>query len=385
MENELSPIESTVLIEQMESFNLATVNAQELKDEIVLKYINQVLPIVKKIAPNKNQLYKIDIPLKKLVEAKGHPGKYRAMIIENGKIAQNAMLVPVDAIVPNAMALAAVAVNQYYMAEINSKLGHIVESLQDITDFQKNEFQGKIRSLVVNISSMIQFSEEYNQEDNIKQLKLIELGRYRSKVTELLEQVHLSIDRLIKNNKESDFTAYQKATKKLSEEIFYQKLLLELLNEIAKLELVFAQGQVTKESSHHVSSHYLSEANRINNTLSQFHKAKIKYFKIDLKAGNRNQEGTMKVVADVAREVKKGAPKGVAGALISPLGIALGAVAAEVDKQISRVSISKKQLKMMKHQLNVKYSEEMLQLPNKYHQNVQILVEDEKVYYLLPK
>lgn len=390
-----------VIIEQLSKFDLINIDKYEISNPHYINQIIQVFPQVKELVNNQKKflnkkedielVFKIDIPVDKLINVKGDPKKFRAIQAgEGGRFLKHAKLTPVetgkdkipkDLVIKNVMEIASLVVQQYYLSEIDTKLINLVESLQNIENFHKDEFQGRIRSLIINISYLNKFSDEFSSRKETAQMKQVELGRYRLQATDLLEQINLSLGREVNTDQIIDFETYQKITKRISDNLFYQKILLQLLGEVVRLEFVFNDGHLTIDSCYDIHSHYVSEFNRISRDIEKFHREKIELFGIDLKKGTRKQEGAMKIFADVVKEVKNGAPKGAVGVLISPIGVALGTVANEIDKQVSEVSINKQQLNMISTHLDLRYEEIAFELDN-YNKDVQLLVEDGKLYYL---
>lgn len=395
------------IVQDMEQFDLAMYQKHEITNQIVLKELNGIIPkVLKKVQKNEQNkipknIFKIDVPINELQGVKGEIGKYRAIVKGNdGKIVKHAVLTPVKldiaksaqaaTAIAGVMEVASMVVGQYYMAEISGQLNSINEALNEVKNYHIREFKATIRSLIVAISQLSQFSKEYISNEGLCRVKLVELSNYRSQLTKCLEQVNLSIEEILLKNKFNSFDDYEKCIIRLNNDLFYQKTLLQLLAEVSKLELVFAQGVVSEDGGYYTYNYYLTSCNNQMQKLSTWHKQNIKKFKIDKKHNRRSQEGALKVVADVAKEMDKNAHivagVGFIGGVVSAAaGFGVGKAAGELHKAIQYVPVKKNTLKLIKKQEKLNYSPESSLSRNHYGENIELLVEDEKVYYLLPK
>ena len=290
--------------------------------------------------------------------------------------------------VSGVMQVAAMVVGQYYMAEINGQLDSMKETLNDVRGFQIREFKGTVRSLIVNISQLSNFSADYVENSELARLKLMECANFRAEITKLLEQVNLAIEDIIAQGKGMPFEKYEKLVNKLSLNLFYQEILLNLLEELSKLDMFFSQGVVTEDSCYYVYDHYLNNCNRLGEKIANWHKNKIKSFRIDKKRNRREQEGPLKVVADVAKELDKNAHIAagvglIGGAIGAATGFGIGKAAGELNKAIRYIGVRKQTIKQISEQETISYQSSKQLSTNSYGENVELLLEDGKVYYLL--
>ncbi|HEL1775256.1 TPA: hypothetical protein U1667_001594, partial [Streptococcus suis] len=159
--------------------------------------------------------------------------------------------------------------------------------------------------------------------------------------------------------------------------------------ELSKLDLVFSQGVASEDSSYYVYEYYLNNCNSLGEKIANWHKDKIKFFQIDTKRNRRTQEGPMKVVADIAKELDKNAHVaagvGFLGGLVgAAAGFGIGKAAGELNKAIRYIDVRKRTVKLISEQETVSYQSSKRLSVNNYGENVKLLVEDGKVYYLLP-
>ncbi|CYU18993.1 hypothetical protein [Streptococcus suis] len=97
----------------------------------------------------------------------------------------------------------------------------------------------------------------------------------------------------------------------------------------------------------------------------------------------------MKVVADIAKELDKNAHVaagvGFLGGLVgAAAGFGIGKAAGELNKAIRYIDVRKRTVKLISEQETVSYQSSKRLSVNNYGENVKLLVEDGKVYYLLP-
>ena len=374
------------------------------------KILGQIEKIVQPAFKNKLQkagqptipkgLFKVELPVGELHKIKGETDKYRALAKGvDGRIIGHAKLTPAQveiakgakaaAAVSGAMQVAAMVVGQYYMAEINGQLDSMKETLNDVKDFQVREFKGTVRALIVNISQLSKFSADYVENAELARLKLMECANFRAEVTKLLEQVNLAIEESITKGKGLSFEKYEQLIDKLSTDLFYQQTLLRLLEELSKLDLAFSQGVTSEDSSYYVYEYYLNNCNSLGEKIANWHKDKIKFFQIDTKLNRRTQEGAMKVVADIAKELDKNAHLaagvGFVGGLVgAAAGFGIGKAAGELNKAIRYIGIRKYTINQISEQEKISYQASKQLSVNNYGENIELLLEDGKAYYLIP-
>ncbi|MDG4515752.1 hypothetical protein [Streptococcus suis] len=395
------------LIQEMDALALPPYQKYEITNPKVLAHVEKIVqPALKHHLKKAGQpnipkgLFKVDLPIGDLHKIKEETDKYRALVKgADGKIKAHAILTPAQveiakgaraaAAVAGVMQVGAMVVGQYYMAEINGKLNSMKETLNDIKDFQEREFKGNVRALIVNISQLSKFSADYVENAELARLKLMECANFRAEVTKLLEQVNLAIEESITKGKGLSFEKYEQLIDKLSTNLFYQQTLLRLLEELSKLDLAFSQGVMSEDSSYYVYEYYLKTCNSLGEKIANWHKDKIKFFQIDTKRNRRAQEGAMKVVADVAKELDKNAHVvagvGFLGGIVgAAAGFGLGKAAGELNKAIRYIGVRKETIKQISEQGRVSYQSSKQLSINSYDENVELLLEDGKVYYLLP-
>ena len=97
----------------------------------------------------------------------------------------------------------------------------------------------------------------------------------------------------------------------------------------------------------------------------------------------------MKVVADIAKELDKNAHLaagvGFVGGLVgAAAGFGIGKAAGELNKAIRYIGIRKYTINQISEQEKISYQASKQLSVNNYGENIELLLEDGKAYYLIP-
>ena len=289
----------------------------EISDKIVINRLNELVPQIvngyKQFADKKvvehikqienNNVFQVIIPEgAKLYKSKDLAGAFRGGYSVNGQLAGQANLVPIkngDAkdlslmadTTATVMNVASMVVGQYYMSEINDKMGKMLGSLDKIADFQQMEFKARILSLINKVGKISQFNAEIIENEEIRKRTLDNLSRHEDEATELLQQVNLSIEHLVSKNTSNDFEQYKENTYEFDKLITYQQYLLSILEEIGRLVYLLNMGMTSSEYCYSSFNNYIKQSTGARNQLVNWHKNKIKQFEIDLKKKRYAKQG----------------------------------------------------------------------------------------------
>ena len=290
---------------------------REISDKIVINRLNKLVPQIvngyKQFADKKvvehikqienNNVFQVIIPEgAKLYKSKDLAGAFRGGYSVNGQLAGQANLVPIkneDAkdlslmadTTATVMNVASMVVGQYYMSEINDKMGKMLGSLDKIADFQQMEFKARILSLINKVGKISQFNVEIIENEEIRKRTLDNLSRHEDEATELLQQVNLSIENLVSKNKSNDFEQYRDNIHEFDKLITYQQYLLSILEEIGRLVYLLNMGMTSSEYCYSSFNNYIKQSTGARNQLVNWHKNKIKQFEIDLKKKRYAKQG----------------------------------------------------------------------------------------------
>ncbi len=343
----------------------------EIKDKKVVARISETIPTAAdKIAKtmdnralDKVELYRAVIPSgATLVDSKQMKGAARGFYRGKNSIKGHANFVKTNPQkiskvstmangVANIMSVGSLVVGQYYMTEISSKLESISNSISQISDFQNREFKSRILSLIARVEKISNYSMEILENDELRILKLQTLDDLEGEGTQLLQQVNLTISELINKNHKLDYKTYQVKVDEFSILAEYQRILINLLEEICKLTYLLGKGEISNEMSYSIYNTYLNQSNQTIETLEVWHEEQVGHLGIEI---------------DKNRVMKKGF-----------FATALGVVKEDLKyKELANGLLDKINGQRSENRLVVNSTK------NLYDEDVQIIIKDGKYYYL---
>ncbi|WP_461218067.1 hypothetical protein [Lapidilactobacillus salsurivasis] len=311
------PVEKIQLSQQQEK------RLAPIKDAMLIARINAAFPALITVAQhasatgakqlsNTGDLYRINIPAgSELAHVKNNPTTFRGFTRKNGKIAHQATLTKVDSTTINqttnltpsgdvfaaVMAVGSLIVNEYYLDEINTKLTDINNTLQEVSEFQKREFKSHILALITRTGEISQFSLEISGNRNLTQRKLQVLETLETEVTQLLQQVNLTVTDLITQNPTVNYDQYQALTSEFATLTSYQNALMALIAKIGELHYLLGQGEVSKALATAALTDYTKLTQTNAQALVNWHETQIDHLKIQLDHNRLNKSGFQGLVA----------------------------------------------------------------------------------------
>ncbi|NBG87686.1 topoisomerase IV [Isachenkonia alkalipeptolytica] len=302
----LLPIEKNPVLNLKEKANMV-----EITDDTVIARITQGFPnfankaasTVTNKAIENAEIYKVIIPKgETLTKSKNMKNAYRGYYRNAKSIKGQANLVKVDPknlskatkaanIGANAVNVGALVVGQYYMAEINSKLETMSESISKISDFQQREFKSRITSLVALVGEVSQFSAEILENDELRERKLNMLEARKADAIQLLGQVNETITDLTHSNTEPNYKDYQKTVDDFNRLLEFQNVLIATLEEISKLTYLLGKGEISNELSYATYNKYKNVAEGARDALEVWHSKHLEMHQIDLSNNRRTKRG----------------------------------------------------------------------------------------------
>lgn len=220
--------------------------------------------------------------------AKGIKGHANLVKVDPTKISKTSAVASGAA---NVMNVASLVVGQYYMSEINSKIETLNISVSKISDFQEREFKSRILSLIALVGEISNFSSEIMESDDLRSRKLQTLDDLKREGAQLLQQVNLSIDEIIKKNQKLDYKEYQEKVDDFTLLLEYQQVLMTILEEISKLTYLLGKGENSNKMSYSVFNAYLKQSNQIRTTLEEWHQKQVRLLGIDIDKNRRSKTG----------------------------------------------------------------------------------------------
>lgn len=202
----------------------------EIKDSKLISRINEAFPHIGQLVLNsqnlKNnlqtaqqindfnnqydgKLYEVIIPANtKLFNSKSMQGAVRGGYLDINKQTKQANFMPVDTLnvsdvntvanlTTNAMNISSMIVGQYYMAQIDDKLGSIQDDISDIKNFLNDERISKIQQLVINVSVIIKHQDEISTNEAITDKELQKIYDYEEEAGNILAHVNKDISNIV--------------------------------------------------------------------------------------------------------------------------------------------------------------------------------------------
>ena len=264
----------------------------EITDSKVLAHVNNLVPGLARAgnavnnaaqavqAANGEVLYRAVIPAgAKLTNSKVMEGAVRGIYHGADGIKGHANLVAVEAqkgtaAVANtaaaAMGVASMVVGQYYMTQINAKLGETSDGISQIQDFQDNEYRSRVFSLVAHVKKIADFQAEILENDELRLSKIAQLDSLEEECTQLLGQANLTLAGFAKKTG-LDYEAYEKALGNAQNWFMYQKSLLDVLYKISDLRYTLHLGAVSREQCVALLPTYTKQVSDTQERLTAWH------------------------------------------------------------------------------------------------------------------
>lgn len=271
--------------------NLVKISDSGVK-ELVTANLSQLLQLANAttnlVALNQG-LYKVIIPPgAKLADSRNIPGAKRGLYHAEGGIKGHADWIEVnDAVyktsnaVAAAMSIASIVVGQYYLAQINAEIGEISKGVSEIVSFLDNEYKSRVFALLRQIDKSLKFYTDILHKDEKRKIEIIKLENLENDCIQLLDQANLTIGGFVKENNLS-FNEYIKLVDKSYNWYLMQRVLLEVLRNIADLKYVFYLGNVSMEECSYHYENFSKEVQIISAKLKEWHEHQIEAFEMDL-------------------------------------------------------------------------------------------------------
>ena len=346
-----------------------------ITDSTILARVNNLVPelaqignsarnTVQAVKKSGEVLYKVVIPNgAKLADSKSMHGAVRGFYRGADGIRGHANLVAQKSVngteivsnaVSSAMNVGSMIVGQYYMAQIHSELEAIGDEIGKISDFQNNEFRSRVFSLVAHAKTIADFQIEILENDELRQSKISQLDSLEEECTKLLGQANLTLVDFTKKN-DLDFETYEKQLRVAQQWYMYQKTLMEVLYRISDLRYTLHLGRVSREQCNALIPTYANQVEETQKRLTDWHDKTIERLKIDMSEIRRKRDGFDGVIHFLP-------------------GL--------FNDEYNFKSISTATVEMIHTQLEGHASSHARTVSDLYSEDVQLIIKDNKVYYL---
>lgn len=326
-----------------------------------------------KATESAGQLYRAIIPKgTELADSQAMEGAKRGIFHAERGIKGHANLVPVEQqqIDPNlgqelaaanvagsVMNVASLVVGQYYMAQINGRLESVEEGIEKISEFQNVEYRSAVYALVAAVKKSSTFRFEVMENDELRIRELSYLKERENECAKLLGHANITIEQISKK-RGLDFDGYEAAVRTADSWMRYQKVLLQVMTEIAELTYTLNRGALSRENSYALLLPYASQAESSREKLSAWHDDHMSKLEIDTKSSRRKRQG---------------------------IDAALHAIPALFEDDFHYKEISSRTTKMIRRQRRSTSTAETVDELDLYQEDVTLIMKDGAMYYLPPE
>lgn len=264
-------------------------------------------------------------------------------------------MAPMPPVTPELIMTATVlVVEMYYFEQIEDQLAEISEQLADIKSFQEDEYQGKVLALMVQTRKLAKFQLEVSENENLRKLRLQEIGALKETTIELLGQAISAMERIL-SQPIQHFSDYEKKINLVEQWHVYQNNLLKVLYRLEDIEFSLNLGQQSREECYSLSQAYEQRIRRATIMLKDWHLENCDDFGIDIDSHQRKRDG-------------------VVGLLAKPL--------AKVNEELIYEKVPVKVYQMIDHQVADVVNQHLTSEENRYQQGMELLVDQGKLYYV---
>lgn len=358
----------------------------EIKDSKLIARINEAFPHIGQLILNsqnlKNnvqmaqqindfnnqyggKLYEAIIPANtKLFNSKSMQGAVRGGYLDINKQTKQANFMPIDTLnasdvntvanlTASAMNVASMVVGQYYMAQINDKLGSIQNDISDIKSFLDDERISKIQQLVINVSVIIKHQDEISTNDAITDKELQKLYDYEEEAGNILAHVNKDISNIIGKESTKDFANYKENTEALDKLLKEQEVLIKAMNQISSLKYILYHGSASTEYCYARFNIALNQSSVIKEQIKAYQNKETKAIEVDLDKARYRKSYFLDNVIQPVLEV--------------------------IDDNMNYINLEEGLLNKIRKQV----SNEQLQTIelNVYEEDTKLLIKDGKMYY----
>ncbi|GEN49088.1 hypothetical protein [Ligilactobacillus pobuzihii] len=377
--NELAPFEFEPFVD-----NNSFVNGDlfEVRDPKIIEKIGLVSagmePLLHKVESAKNsknielndgeQFYRVFFPSgSTLMHAKEGKNLYRGTTVNSkNKINGQALLEKVNVsstvkpvntrlITPNLILTATnMIVDSYYSDGIETELSNITEQISEVSNFQENEYKGKVLALIVQTKKLAKFQAEVIENENLRKSRLQEIANLKQTTIELLGQANFKINDLVSETMK-DYKQYEKQTKTVEKWHVCQGNLLKVLYRLEDLEYSLNLGQESREECYALSEQYEQQVRNVSIYVKNWHLENCDDFKIDFDEHKRQRIG-------------------FTGLISKPLHF--------INDDLMYQNVKSNLFKMIDDQVKDAKNQHLTNTRDRYDEGIEMIIKSGKLYYL---
>lgn len=234
----------------------------EITEPSVLARIDAVIPaasvaganIAKAVGSTGETLYKVVLKNGgQLVDSRAFVGAKRAMTMGKNGIAEHANLLEVDPselgkvanVGATVFSVASIIVGQYYMQQIDAKIGAISDELKGIASTLDIQYRSQASSLIESVYNISKFQMDIIANEELRLRELDNIQELRKDCQTLLNQAEAEIETIL-GTEQPTYDSYASAIKKIEKWSRYQSILVQVLAQINELDFALSMGAKAK-------------------------------------------------------------------------------------------------------------------------------------------
>ena len=279
----------------------------EITEPSVLARIDAVIPaasvagtnIAKAVGSTGEKLYKVVLKNGgQLVDSHTIAGAKRAMTMGKNGIAEHANLLEVNPselgkvanVGASVFSVASIIVGQYYMQQIDSKIGAISDELKGIASTLDIQYRSQAASLIESVYNISKFQMDTIANEELRLRELDNIQELRKDCQTLLNQAEAEIETIL-GTEQPTYDCYVSAIKKIEKWSRYQSILVQVLAQINELDFALSMGAKTKEHCYGSFGLHAKKLDEIHTQILSWHKEQCEHLQIDIDEERRKNTG----------------------------------------------------------------------------------------------
>lgn len=279
----------------------------EITEPSVLARIDAVIPaasvvgatVAKAVGNTGETLYKVVLKNGgQLVDSHTMAGAKRAMTMGKNGIAEHANLLEVNPsklgkvanVGATVFSVASIIVGQYYMQQIDTKIGAISDELKGIASTLDIQYRSQAASLIESVYNISKFQMDTIANEEVRLRELDNIQELRKDCQTLLNQAEAEIE-IILGTEQPTYDSYVLAIKKIEKWSRYQSILVQVLAQINELDFALSMGAKTKEHCYGSFGIHTKKMDEIHTQILSWHKEQCEHLQIDIDEERRKNTG----------------------------------------------------------------------------------------------
>lgn len=279
----------------------------EITEPSVLARIDAVIPaasvagtsVAKAVGSTGETLYKVVLKNGgQLVDSHTMAGAKRAITMGKNGIAEHANLLEVNPselgkvanVGATVFSVASIIVGQYYMQQIDSKIGAISDELKGIASTLDIQYRSRAASLIESVYNISRFQMDTIANEEVRLRELDNIQELRKDCQTLLNQAEAEIEAIL-GTEQPTYDSYISAIKKIEKWSRYQSILVQVLAQINELDFALSMGAKTKEHCYGSFGIHTKMMDEIHTQILSWHKEQCEHLQIDIDEERRKNTG----------------------------------------------------------------------------------------------